>query len=111
VDAFERFMDSGATPPRCILCANDSMAFGVIEVLRKHGLSVPADVSVAGSDDILVSQYFDPPLTTVRYDFDGMMKSLTGQVIALVKGKAVDAPAVPAPYSGSLVIRASCRPI
>jgi LacI family transcriptional regulator len=109
VDAFERFMDSGETPPRCILCANDSMAFGVIEALRKHALAVPADVSVAGSDDILVSQYFDPPLTTVRYDFDGMMKRLTGQVIALVEGKPADTPA--APYSGSLVIRASCRKI
>ena len=52
-----------------VFVANDSMALGVLRALREHGRRVPADVSVAGFDDIPEAAYLDPPLTTVRQDF------------------------------------------
>lgn len=52
-------------PPTAIFVANDEMAFGAINELRRMGLDVPRDVSVVGFDDLFLSQAFHPPLTTV----------------------------------------------
>jgi LacI family transcriptional regulator len=104
--ALSAFMEQGIPLPECILCGNDIIALGVIGVLRRNGLLVPQDVSVVGSDDILVSQYFDPPLTTMRYDFDAMMKTLTAKVIDYVE--APFAQHFEDVYTGEIVIRGSC---
>jgi len=52
--------------PTAIICVNDFMALGVVKELREHGLSVPHDVSVTGYDNISLSEYAYPPLTTVN---------------------------------------------
>jgi DNA-binding LacI/PurR family transcriptional regulator len=52
-----------------VFVANDQMALGVLRALREAGVDVPADVSVAGFDDVPEAAYFAPPLTTVRQDF------------------------------------------
>ena len=49
-----------------IVAANDLIAMGSYAALRDHGLRVPEDVSVVGFDDIALSRYQFPPLTTVR---------------------------------------------
>ena len=46
------------------LCVNDLMAIGVITGLKKTGLSIPGDVIITGADNINMSQYLDPSLTT-----------------------------------------------
>ena len=48
-----------------IVCANDLIAMDVLLALDKKGLRVPKDVKVTGLDNISVSQYLIPPLTTV----------------------------------------------
>jgi LacI family transcriptional regulator len=109
-ETFSTFMEARAPDqplPTCIICGNDIMAFGVIDALRRFGLDVPRDVAIIGSDDILVSQYFTPPLTTMRYDFDGMMKTLTLKVLECV-GKPLATQFI-GTYSGKIVIRESCR--
>lgn len=50
-----------------IACANDEMASGAINALRKHGKRVPEDVSVIGFDNIDFASYLTPKLTTVNY--------------------------------------------
>ena len=52
--------------PTGIVCYNDHMAIGVYSALYHAGLSVPEDISVVGFDDIFVSAYLIPPLTTFR---------------------------------------------
>ncbi len=52
-------------PPTALFVANDEMAFGAINELRRRGLSVPEDVSVVGFDDLFFSKAFHPPLTTI----------------------------------------------
>lgn len=61
---------AGVRPPTCIACANDNMAVGVMRALAEHGLRVPGDVSVIGFDDLPAMDNMNPPLTTVRPDFD-----------------------------------------
>jgi DNA-binding LacI/PurR family transcriptional regulator len=52
--------------PTAIIASNDLLAFGVIGALRREGLSVPGDVSVAGFDGISLGRMMDPPLTTIE---------------------------------------------
>lgn len=54
--------------PTAVFCAADMVAFGLIAGLNKGGLSVPQDISVIGFDDIDMSDYYVPALTTIRQD-------------------------------------------
>lgn len=51
--------------PTAIFAANDLMAFGAMDSIRKRGLRIPEDVAVAGFDDIPFSALYSPALTTV----------------------------------------------
>ena len=42
------------------------MAFGAIHAARQLGFKVPKDLAVVGFDDVPLSAYFEPPLTTVK---------------------------------------------
>jgi LacI family transcriptional regulator len=48
------------------MCSNDLTAIGVLRGLDAEGLRTPQDMSVIGFDDIHMSQFMLPPLTTVR---------------------------------------------
>lgn len=48
-----------------VVCANDLIASGVLLTLCRKGIRVPEDVKVIGTDNIPISQYLIPPLTTV----------------------------------------------
>lgn len=54
--------------PTAVFCAADTVAFGLISGLQTGGLSVPRDISVVGFDDIDMSHYYIPALTTIRQD-------------------------------------------
>jgi LacI family transcriptional regulator len=105
-EAMERFLKEGKSLPACIIGGNDLVSLGIIETLRRHGFRVPEDVSVAGSDDILVSQFFNPPLTTVHYDFDAMLETLTAKVINYVEHPFEKQ--YMGIWPGRIVIRSSC---
>ena len=55
-----------------VFVANDQMALGVLRSLHEAGRRIPADISVVGFDDIPEAEYFTPPLTTVRQNFNEM---------------------------------------
>lgn len=61
-------------PPTAIFCANDTMAFGVMEALGDAGFRVPKDISVAGFDDVLSASWRSIALTTVRQPIARMAK-------------------------------------
>ncbi len=50
-----------------VACYNDSMAAGAMGVLNDNGIDVPREISLIGFDDVLISRYVRPRLTTVRY--------------------------------------------
>jgi DNA-binding LacI/PurR family transcriptional regulator len=55
-----------------VFVANDQMALGLLRAFHEQGRRAPDDVLVAGFDDIPESAFFQPPLTTVRQDFDAL---------------------------------------
>src|SRR5690606_22347853 len=56
----------GIELPDAFFCANDEMAWGCIRALTEAGIKVPDQVSVIGYDDIILSRYYTPALTTIH---------------------------------------------
>jgi len=54
--------------PTAAFVANDYMAIGLLSSLRDAGIRVPRDMGLCAFDDIMISQYLSPALTTVRVD-------------------------------------------
>lgn len=52
--------------PTAIVCVNDFMAVGVLRELRAQGIQVPQEISVTGFDNIRLSEFCTPSLTTVH---------------------------------------------
>ena len=52
--------------PTAVFCYNDRQSLGAMRAIRERGLRIPQDVSICGFDDLFLSSYTDPPLTTVR---------------------------------------------
>jgi DNA-binding LacI/PurR family transcriptional regulator len=71
-----------------VFVANDQMALGVLRAFREAGLQTPADVAVAGFDDIPEAEFFPPPLTTVRQDFASLGRSSIGLLLDHIEGAA-----------------------
>lgn len=62
-DAAGRLLDG--TRPTAIFAGNDMIGFGVLRAAAERNISVPGELSVIGFDDIELSRYVYPPLTTV----------------------------------------------
>ncbi len=64
-EAFSRLL-AGRLRPTAVLCSNDMTAIGVMRKCYSEKILVPRDVSVIGFDNIHLSQYIIPPLTTIE---------------------------------------------
>lgn len=53
-------------PPTAVVATSDLKAYGAIEAINNAGLKVPEDISVIGIDDIPLSKYYSPALTTIN---------------------------------------------
>ena len=74
--------------PTAMFCASDREAFGFISRLAKDGVRVPEDVSVIGFDDIEVSGYFVPALTTVSQPRVQIGRRAAEMLFELIQGEA-----------------------
>lgn len=68
-----------------LVVGNDAMALGALRALHEAGLRVPEDVSVVGFDDRPETAYFEPPLTTVRQDFDALAQESVAYLASMVE--------------------------
>ena len=68
--------------PTAVVCVNDFMALGVLRLLRERGLRVPEDVSVVGYDNIHLSEFATPALTTVNVPRDRIGHSVCAALLA-----------------------------
>ena len=55
-----------------VFTANDQTALGLLRAVHETGRRVPRDISIVGFDDIPEAEFYTPPLTTVRQDFNEM---------------------------------------
>ena len=78
------------------------MALGLIAGLRREGIGVPTDVSVAGFDDNPDAAFYAPALTTVRLDIAAEARRCVAEVMGGVSFGASGSPSRPV-----LVVRES----
>jgi LacI family transcriptional regulator len=64
-EGIARILDA-AEPPTAVLCANDLIAIGVMDVAQERGIRIPDQLAVVGYDDIDAAALVSPALTTVR---------------------------------------------
>ncbi len=88
-----------------IFSSNDQMAYGAMLGLSRRNLRVPDDVSVVGFDDLTMSRYTMPPLTTVRQSVYETGTQAATAMLALLQGTQPQV-SLPAP---ELVLRESAR--
>lgn len=92
--------------PQAFACANDQTAVGVIYTLNAGGLKVPDDIIVTGFDDITLTRYFNPSLTTIRQSGSHLGEVAIDALVAqLDDSKDVKRTIV---LSTELVVRESC---
>ncbi|MCK8679366.1 LacI family DNA-binding transcriptional regulator [Streptomyces lichenis] len=65
LEAAERALSAPGPRPTAVVCDDDIMAAGACKAVRRLGLRVPEDVSVAGFDDLALASAVEPELTTV----------------------------------------------
>ena len=73
-----------------LFVACDLMAFGAMKAFLDQGLKIPGDIEVAGFDDVPMSSYYHPALTTVRQPIIEMGSKAAGLLIRLIEGKALE---------------------
>ncbi|MCA1408053.1 LacI family DNA-binding transcriptional regulator [Ensifer sp. IC3342] len=78
-EAGRRFLAENR-PATAIFASSDEIAIGLIEVLRAEGVSIPADVSLVGFDDVGPLHLFAPPLTAIRQP----VRSIGERAVALL---------------------------
>jgi DNA-binding LacI/PurR family transcriptional regulator len=73
-------------PPTAVTVFNDLSATGLLDVLRRNGLSVPGDVSVVGYDDTSLSRLAHIDLTTIAQDIDALAARAVERAVERVEG-------------------------
>jgi DNA-binding LacI/PurR family transcriptional regulator len=91
--------------PSAIITADDIVALGVMAAAQDQGFEIGSDLAVAGYGDILLSEYSQPPLTTIHRSTYALGQRACRMLIAQLHGEALDEPHVV--FQPSLVIRQS----
>jgi len=76
-------------PPRMLVCANDEMALGIMEVLQKHGKRIPEDFGLSGFDDIELSSYVLPKLSSIKINHFERGKEIATILLKILKDEEV----------------------
>lgn len=104
--AASRKLFAGEDRPAAVYAVNDAMAMGVIRAAWEAGLNVPADLAVAGFDDVSIVASTDPPLTTVRIDKEIMGELTARRLLELIENR--QQPHCRVVVGTTLIIRQSC---
>lgn len=96
-------------PPTAIFAGSDMQASGVYQEAHARGLRVPEDLSVVGFDDLQISRYLSPPLTTVRQP----LAQMAAEAVRMALEAGRHGPTSPPPrleLATSLTLRDSTAP-
>jgi LacI family transcriptional regulator len=89
-----------------IFVASDVVALGAMAAIRERGLRIPEDIALVGFDDVSVSKYLDPSLTTIQIPVIELARQASEMLISLIHGERPIQPLVL--LDARLVVRKSC---
>ena len=88
-----------------VFAGNDDAAIGVLTALSEAGLRVPEDVSVVGFDDLRISEFINPPLTTVHAPTEKVGEIAAKLLFDQIRGLPVESVTL---ETTEIVLRHSC---
>lgn len=91
-----------------IFAGSDTMAYGVARYLKNNGKRVPEDVALIGMDDLNLSEWFMPSLTTVRCDITKISAMAAKYLITQIQSPLIHKDLLAGAPEPELVIRSSC---
>jgi LacI family transcriptional regulator len=71
-----------------VFCGSDVLAVGALRECRNRGLAVPADISIIGFDNLEISEYTDPPLSTLNVPAVEMGEEAANYIVQTGPGEA-----------------------
>lgn len=77
-----------------IVCYNDQIAYGVIDLLQKHNVRVPEDVLVIGFDDSSISEYSPVKITSFVHPKVEMGRAAANKLIHMLRSSDPEQPLV-----------------
>lgn len=92
--------------PKAVIASNDLSAIGALRAIHEKNLRVPQDISLIGFDDITVSSYTQPPLTSVRIPRNQIAETAFHALVDMRENQSVAIHRIPT----ELVIRQSTAP-
>lgn len=75
--------------PDIIFVSGDEKVQGLIRACYEKGIQIPDDIAIIGFDNIPISQYYTPALSTISPDYPGLAKQMIDGVLAIIKGEQV----------------------
>lgn len=91
-----------------IFASNDLIALGAIEAIEEKKYKIPDDISIVGFDDIYISRYLKPPLTTIRQPIYELGKIAAKRLIKRMNGKESIGP-LKTIIKGELIVRGTVQ--
>jgi len=85
--ALNDYLESGRTLPEALFVSSDALAIGTMIALKQHGLRVPEDVKIMGFDNIEMSNYVTPSLTTIDIPKLNIGRAAVRAAIERIKGE------------------------
>ncbi|MGY4688847.1 LacI family DNA-binding transcriptional regulator [Salibacterium sp. K-3] len=93
--------------PDAVFTANDTIAVGCLQVLHEQGVRVPEEMSLISVNDVSISKYLYPPLSTVKVYTEQMGESAVDLLLEQLRGERTAAKKVE--IATSLILRGSSR--
>ncbi|OVE76303.1 hypothetical protein BVX98_06275 [bacterium F11] len=105
VEATNRLINEGVT---AIFAGGDVMAYGALRALHKNGKNVPSDMALVGMDDLEMSNWISPTLSTVRFDIAEMAALAVKYIINKVQSPLIKKSTLTDVPQPKLIVRDSC---
>ncbi|WP_424768821.1 LacI family DNA-binding transcriptional regulator [Paenibacillus sp. sgz302251] len=102
-ESMKRLLQLDTRPTACFI-GSDPMAVGALRALHEHGVKVPQEMAIVGFDDIEISAFLTPPLTTVRAHTEHMGRAAVQLLLERIEGREA---AVHMTLNTTLVVRES----
>lgn len=92
--------------PSAVITGNNHATIGTVRAVRRVGLSIPADVAIAGFDDFDWADDFEPNLTVIAQPISEIGRMAAARLMQRMQDP--DCPVLQTRLPGTLVVRSSC---
>lgn len=104
-DIKELFEKTKNNLPECFFISGDEKAIILIKILTQYGLKIPEDISIMGFDNLALSEYVSPALTTISLDYRELAKKLLAKILNMIDNKEEKSEEV----KSTLIVRESTK--